>query len=559
MMYSHMDYQQWIMSNTHDLYVPDLTAYIKQEIPESHVKHLGFDPSPFSSPQTYLSDGDDQDSNENLACNTMVKDRLSTEFKSPSPETVLFFEILQEFPDLANFIGHKDSMTFCHLWLGLQQNIFCARRPEHRPRIQSWLKSAALQIHSRLALIVKSNPGNHDITSEPRCMFSAFRRLKDRIEVVHQVLQLIENGRVWFNQTPMQAIEPLVAAASRIKRNVSYFSSHTDAIPILGETSDHVELVDPDKVSLEELSIRAIRTYNMMPYDNAQEKEIDPTYNFQTGYQPDLSADPFNPSVLYMNHALLSHIQPSLVQTSQSLPVTPSCVEQLQYHPFTSLPTSPTCAETSKMTSGDKSLYFDSSFSSETYEWPSPIHTVSEDLPDCSFTKDDDDYIASDTDEEEELAKKKKKTKQKVHHMSRLSISEKQSKQTSLSAVRTRKERTGKSSERKYTRRTATSYDAQTTHYLKNVFFSIYSSRDKLTKEQRRQVQKETGLKPRNITYWFSNHKRRFQASLAVFKRVVNQSDGRVKTYDDFLAWRRNHGLPEEVSEDELNDDSGSC
>ncbi|KAI7862570.1 hypothetical protein BDF14DRAFT_1527340 [Spinellus fusiger] len=106
------------------------------------------------------------------------------------------------------------------------------------------------------------------------------------------------------------------------------------------------------------------------------------------------------------------------------------------------------------------------------------------------------------------------------------------------------------------TRRTATSYDASTTHYLKSVFFSIYSKRDKLTKDQRREVQEQTGLKPRNITYWFSNHKRRFQTSLKVFKQTVRESGGRVKSYDDFLHWRSMHGLSSEVNEDEITPSS---
>ncbi|KAG2223190.1 hypothetical protein INT45_011536 [Circinella minor] len=105
---------------------------------------------------------------------------------------------------------------------------------------------------------------------------------------------------------------------------------------------------------------------------------------------------------------------------------------------------------------------------------------------------------------------------------------------------------------RLYTRRTATSYDADTTHYLKSVFFNIYSKRDKLTKEQRKQVQIHTGLKPRNITYWFSNHKRRFQNSLQVFKQAVNESKGKIKSYDDFLEWRRKRGLPEDILESEI-------
>ncbi|KAI8986436.1 hypothetical protein BDB01DRAFT_699615, partial [Pilobolus umbonatus] len=96
-------------------------------------------------------------------------------------------------------------------------------------------------------------------------------------------------------------------------------------------------------------------------------------------------------------------------------------------------------------------------------------------------------------------------------------------------------------------RRTATSYDPKTTHYLKSVFFDIYSHQDKLTKEQRKTVQQKTGLKPRNITYWFSNHKRRFQHSLKVFKKTVKESKGTILTYEDFLNWRRAQGLPEDV------------
>lgn len=94
--------------------------------------------------------------------------------------------------------------------------------------------------------------------------------------------------------------------------------------------------------------------------------------------------------------------------------------------------------------------------------------------------------------------------------------------------------------------RTATSYDTETTKYLKRVFFTVYSQRDKLTKEQRKEVQRHTQLQPRNITYWFSNHKRRFQESLELYKRVIAESNGFIKNYDDYLNWRREKGLPEE-------------
>ena len=84
-------------------------------------------------------------------------------------------------------------------------------------------------------------------------------------------------------------------------------------------------------------------------------------------------------------------------------------------------------------------------------------------------------------------------------------------------------------------RRTETSYDENTTHYLKTMFFEVYGNGRKLSKPERRRIEKQTGLKSRKITYWFSNQKRRFRPELKAFQRLVGQ--GCVKTYDDFLRW----------------------
>lgn len=103
-------------------------------------------------------------------------------------------------------------------------------------------------------------------------------------------------------------------------------------------------------------------------------------------------------------------------------------------------------------------------------------------------------------------------------------------------------------------KRTVTSYDSQTSFYLKSVFFEVYSKQLKLTKDQRMKVQEKTGLPSRNITYWFSNHKRRFQSSLKIYRKAVRESNGAVKSYDDFIQWRKKHDLPDQVMEEEVLD-----
>ncbi|KAI7901996.1 uncharacterized protein BX663DRAFT_513168 [Cokeromyces recurvatus] len=101
-------------------------------------------------------------------------------------------------------------------------------------------------------------------------------------------------------------------------------------------------------------------------------------------------------------------------------------------------------------------------------------------------------------------------------------------------------------------KRTITSYDSQTSFYLKSVFFEVYSCQSKLTKQQRLEVQRKTGLPPRNITYWFSNHKRRFQNTLKIYRKIVNEANGKIKNYHDFINWRKEHGLPEQISQEEV-------
>ncbi|KAI9289398.1 hypothetical protein BC943DRAFT_356360 [Umbelopsis sp. AD052] len=75
-----------------------------------------------------------------------------------------------------------------------------------------------------------------------------------------------------------------------------------------------------------------------------------------------------------------------------------------------------------------------------------------------------------------------------------------------------------------------TKYNAQTLHYLETMFFEVYSCRDKLSKSERILIQRQTGLPPRSITYWFANHKRRYQKELQRYRRSMATS------YDEYLA-----------------------
>lgn len=492
--------------------------------------------SPFSSPDDSDLQYSCEDLNTSFSQSTidllLVQELNRSEFYGEKAGLPSLNDLLFQFPDLPSFVDHEDFVTFSNIWFEFQKNTILARVPENRPYVQSWLESTALQIHYMMVTVVKMNAAQDNVEALPRRIFSALRRLKDRIEIMHQVFQIIENGRVSFGQNPTEAIEPLIEAALKIKRDVSFLSHQSEKIPLI--TRDSVNLVSPDQVTMNDLSNTVMDTYNLMPYNNSS----------TTAANNLISAPSFQ-----QDFAIFTHIQPAWIHQTTSLPVTPSSSSNI-LNPFFSLPASPTCAQ--EVASVDRTVgtpcntVRDSTLSP--YQPSSPLNTLSEfntsdfemDQDEDINIEDDDDYIVSDAAEDEDW-KESKQTRQKR-------------------AVTPRRCRGGKRTnvvtkqlgiERQFTRRTATSYDAQTTHYLKSIFFDIYSNRDKLTKDQRRQIQKETGLKPRNITYWFSNHKRRFHNSLLVFKKIIKDSKGSVKNYDDFLEWRRARGFTEEVLENE--------
>ncbi|KAL7327586.1 hypothetical protein PS15p_205996 [Mucor circinelloides] len=608
------------------------------------------------------------------------------EMSNPSPTTLLFFEMMQDFPDLSSFVCHPDFNGFARIWLDYQRHIHMAQHPDQRPIVSAWLKMAALQLHFCLVTLVRSSP---DRNEEAASMFSAFRRLKDRVEIMHSVIDIVENGRL-LGQSPLEAIAPLINQADEIKRNVDYFAQEQNVIPVMNKHTNLVELREPSQVSMSNLSKDLVSTYNMMPYDNdtsafatgantpIDRAAIDtilfeanqdiqaqlalgnalmpstvPDFTELTSLQPATltglspsaseSSSFVTPAVYIPSHhdtaaaaaavastghsinrfgyetpltqdsaestplaqtLLFSHIEPSWIHSPQanwhSLPVTPS-VEHTS-RKFLSYPGSPTCAHQDAIVaqykaaekkaereeahttcaiqapfSTDEEL---SSFSPtcDSLTTASPINTLSdeeEEQEQHAFDADlgqedecptpgtdDDDYCQLsevEDDDDEWIEPRPSKRQQPTTSTAPITAAPStpvtgRRNRKSGSNTRDLRNRVAHTGSQK-ARRTATSYDAKTTHYLKSIFFDIYSTKDKLTKDQRRKVQQETGLKPRNITYWFSNHKRRFQHSLNVFKKTVQESQGQVKTYDDFLIYRRMNGLPEEVQETEVVDD----
>lgn len=90
--------------------------------------------------------------------------------------------------------------------------------------------------------------------------------------------------------------------------------------------------------------------------------------------------------------------------------------------------------------------------------------------------------------------------------------------------------------------RTPTSYDTNTSEFLKRMFFETYVQNKKLTKEQRQKIIERTDLDSRKITYWFSNHKRRSKDLLETYGRLLRQ--GTITTYDEFVQFCKDNDLP---------------
>ncbi|KAI7886039.1 hypothetical protein K492DRAFT_178767, partial [Lichtheimia hyalospora FSU 10163] len=126
--------------------------------------------------------------------------------------------LLEHFPDLPKFLSHPQLPCFVRLWYQFQQDIALAKEPAFRPAVQENLQHLAVQAEGILQQIFywqhhQGDPSSYnDPESDTTFMLTALCRLKERVEVMQQVLQIIENGRVWFNQDPKQAVMPILQA-----------------------------------------------------------------------------------------------------------------------------------------------------------------------------------------------------------------------------------------------------------------------------------------------------------------------------------------------------------
>ncbi|CDH61571.1 hypothetical protein RO3G_06258 [Lichtheimia corymbifera JMRC:FSU:9682] len=446
--------------------------------------------------------------------------------------------LLEHFPDLPRFLSHPQLPCFVRLWYQFQQDIALAKEPAFRPAVQENLQHLAVQAEGILQQIFywqHHHQGDHPSYSDPESdttlLLTALCRLKERVEVMQQVLQIIENGRVWFNQDPKQAVMPILQAVIKERQE----QQQVHAMSVVGGSScsgDGDGSPSPGSCC----DAAAAAAVTTMPENISY---IHPAALSASSDQGSTSSSPgaVEPYSTFTDMAAKEEEDTAAAAVAKK----PESVDHQADQATTNDGIEDTISTLSAMDIDDDG-------DDTEYEQPEE-------------SDDDDEYI--------EPMPRRRSTRRRSgrnhddQEMGELGQDEDNQDDNEIiqeqgTALANRRRSTTKSSSatRSYPRRTATSYDAETTHYLKSVFFSIYSKRDKLTKDQRRQVQLHTGLKPRNITYWFSNHKRRFQTSLKVFKRTVRESNGKVKTYDDFLEWRREHKLPEEVMDHELEDNN---
>ncbi|KAI8150310.1 hypothetical protein BJV82DRAFT_586709 [Fennellomyces sp. T-0311] len=469
--------------------------------------------------------------------------------------------LLTHFPEMTHFIFHPCFKPFSDYWLHFQRCVALAEFPESRAAVEQDLGIMVIELHNLVVTIFQSQPQQYvpeDCESSTPYIIAAVLKLRERVEVMQHTLRFLENGRL-LGKDPLTTLVPYLQYITTLcqQQNVtpdtsmqgmqSQFYVNPAALMQPWPEANDLSLIAP----IQPLPLPSQPQVQQLPMQSQQQFDIPPIQQ-----QQQFHVLPMQLQQVQLQSMPLQQVQ-SLpmqlqVQPQQMLPQSMQ-VESTPEAAVLPLPSPPRSVAQAEIQQLETKHHIpqpetppDSSSAEEVCDTPMSIDDEDDELDDDNDAdyRDDDDHEETEEeviDEDDEYIEPEAKLASRRRRVPRV-------KQSSEGAVVKRPR-----APRHYTRRTATSYDAETTHYLKSIFFSIYSKRDKLTKDQRRQVQQHTGLKPRNITYWFSNHKRRFQTSLHVFKETVRASNGKIKTYDDFLRWRLDRGLPEEVMESELD------
>ncbi|RUP45259.1 hypothetical protein BC936DRAFT_148403 [Jimgerdemannia flammicorona] len=85
-----------------------------------------------------------------------------------------------------------------------------------------------------------------------------------------------------------------------------------------------------------------------------------------------------------------------------------------------------------------------------------------------------------------------------------------------------------------------TSYEPWLENYLTQIFFDLEGGQ--LSGELRARVVQVTGLTSRRLTYWFSNHRIRFEPIIALFKEAKRQNPDEVRDWISYMLWSQRQG-----------------
>ncbi|CAO3579716.1 unnamed protein product [Absidia cylindrospora] len=422
------------------------------------------------------------------------------------------------FQDLPTFIHHPDFDHFAYCWMESQHYIGLSKYIECRPTAMAWFATSSIQLSSIASNYPLSAPNEDPEASTPRIK-AAYQRLVHYFNVMHKVIDTIEQGRL-MNRSPQEVMLPIFNQL--LEKSFS---------------QQHQQFGTPYSFQFQDAL-----TYDSSPPSSVLRAPISvlPSLHHSATSTPQVLEFPPNHQHLQSEDflTLSSPITPNGSDTMSSLfwtyPVS-THQEQQQQHPFDSLSASPPDTIKNEEQSDSMSTITTMELDPYRYYQPHSMDDSSQEDQDSEYQQssiedddndDDDEYDNMDIDGQPTKSDTKMRTT------------------ANRSSNPTQQNRRAESKDRASASASTTSWCSYPRRGR-----TATSQRDKLTKDQRRQVVEKTGLKPRNVTYWFSNHKRRFQAALEVFKKLVAESNGKIQTYDDFIQWRKENGLSEDITD----------